>query len=80
MRLDISVQAELWGEVGNVGVGFFGSTGICEIQGFLDAKRATNICIPLCLKGFLRSRWSVEMTGFLRGEGLVNAIGYPSER
>ena len=60
--------------------GFFGNADIREMQGFLDAKRATNICIPLCLKGFLRSRWSVEMTGFLRGEGLVNAIGYPSER
>jgi hypothetical protein len=33
------------------------------MQGFLDAERATNICITLCLKGFLRSRWSVEMTG-----------------
>ena len=33
------------------------------MQGFLDAKRATNICIPLCIKGFLCSRWSVEMTG-----------------
>ena len=67
MRLDISVQAELWGEVGNVGVGFFGSTGICEIQGFLDAKRATNICITLCIEGFLRSRWSIEMTSLFWG-------------
>ena len=55
------MQDELWGE-GDVGVGFFGSTSICEIQGFLDEKRATNICITLCIKGFLRSRWSVEMT------------------
>ena len=42
--------------------GFFGCINSCEIQGFLDAERATNICITLCLKGFLRSRWSVEMT------------------
>ena len=32
------------------------------MQGFLDAKRATNIGITLCIEGFLRSRWSVEMT------------------
>ena len=32
------------------------------IQGFLDAKRATNICITLCIKGSLRSCWLVEMT------------------
>jgi len=44
--------------------GFFGSVGIREIQGFLDAKHATNICITLCIKGFLHSRWSVEMTDF----------------
>jgi len=34
------------------------------MQGFLDAKRDTNICITLCIKGFLHSRWSVEMTDF----------------
>ena len=34
------------------------------MQGFLEAERATNICIALCIKGFLHSRWSVEMTDF----------------
>ena len=52
--------------------GFFGGKSIREMQGFLDAERATNICIALCIKGFLRSRWSVEMTG-IRG-GFVRAI------
>ena len=37
------------------------------MQGFFDAKRATDICITLCIKGFLHSRWSVEMTGFFGG-------------
>jgi hypothetical protein len=38
--------------------------GIREMQGFLDAKRSTNVCITLCTEGFLHSRWSVEMTAF----------------
>ena len=50
--------------ISRVSSGLFGNAGICEIQGFLDAKRATNIRITLCIEGFLRSRWSVEMTGF----------------
>ena len=51
----------------NAPFGFLGHAGIREMQGFLDAKRATDICITLCIKGFLHSRWSVEMTGFLGG-------------
>ena len=43
--------------------GFFGHAAIREMQGFLEAERATNICNTLCIKGFLRSHWSVEMTG-----------------
>jgi len=47
------------------------------MQGFLDAKRDTNICITLCIKGFLHSRWSVEMTAFW-GAGLgFTEISFP---
>ena len=35
----------------------------------IEAERATNTCITLCIKGLLRSRWSVQMTGF--GGGFV---------
>jgi hypothetical protein len=48
------------------------------MQGFLDAKRAINICITLCIKGFLRSRWSVEMTRL--GVGLYGHLLYLSSR
>ena len=41
---------------------FFDRTSLCEMLRFLEAERATNICIALCIKGFLHSRWSVEMT------------------
>ena len=52
------------------------------MQGFLDAERATNICIPLCIKGFLDAKRATNICialcikGFLRSRWSVEMTQY----
>jgi hypothetical protein len=62
--------------------GFFAGKNVRGIQGFLDAKRATDICITLCLKGFLDAKRATDicitlcLKGFLRSRWSVEMTGF----
>ena len=43
------------------------------MQGFLDAKRATNICITLCIKGFLDAKRATNICITLCIEGFLHS-------